>query len=286
MVRLEARRTGAIRYLPGGFTVGLAVVGTTGMWLLALAGLIGAVIFLPDRPWPARLSFVALCGAAIPAVWATRQVVVLRRVRHQVPAALLSQVRHGNLTSVAADDSRPLRPVGMTVDEVVARTDALVGRLSAIPSVRIFQGVQPPGAARPVATHAVSAGRLLILVDSVAWPPGSYRTDATGRVRCDGQYIGQSVQALTMGVRSCRALLPRTHRVFAYVVVHPVGSGEYTLPGDTKLVHWTLADRLSRELEGRVVREPATVSRHTIAALTASPAPTPAVSPAGEGGSS
>lgn len=271
MVRLDARRTGAIRYLPGGFAVGLTVAVMIGAWALALAGVLGVVTFLPDLDWTTRLWVIALCGVTLLAVWATRQVLAFRRIRHLVPMPMLHQLRHGDLAAVAADDSRPLRPVGMAVAEVVARTDALLGRLSAIPSVRIFQGVRPPGAPRPVASHAVSAGRLLILVESVAWPPGDYRTDATGRVRCDGQSIGQSIEALRDGVRTCGALLPRTHQVCAFVVVHRVGDGEYTLPQDTRYVRFMLADDLAGTLEARITREPARVSRHTIAVLTAPP---------------
>ncbi|HZN77208.1 MAG TPA: hypothetical protein VFC00_36745 [Micromonosporaceae bacterium] len=259
--------TGAVRFAPGRLAVVLAVTGMTVAWLVALGGLVGLLGWLDHLGWPAPTPLVLLCGAAAPAVWATLKVVTFTRVRSQVPDPVLRQRWYGDLASVAADEDRSLRSVGVALTDVVARTDALLGRLIAIPSVRIFQGVRPRGATRPVAPHAVCAGRMLILVESVAWPPGRYRMDATGRVRCDGQYIGQSTRSLKTAIKDCRLLLPRNHQVSAFVVVHRTAHGSYTLPPETKELGWALADELPRELQARLARHPSTVSRHTIAAL-------------------
>jgi hypothetical protein len=258
----------AVRFAPGRLAVVLAVTGMTVAWLLVLGGLVGALGLVGHLGWPTETPLVLLCGAAAPAVWATAKVITFTRVRAQVPDPVLMQRRYGDLASVSADEHRSLRPVGLAVADVVARTDALLGRLVAIPSVRIFQGVRPRGATRPVAAHAVSAGPVLILVESVAWPPGRYRMDATGRVRCDGHYIGQTTRPLSAAVQNCRLLLPRSHHVSAVVVVHRTARGNYTLPPQTEELGWALADELPRELQARLARHPSTVSRHTIAALS------------------
>lgn len=279
MVQLEERAT-AVRFQPGGWELGLAVAGMIGAWSLVLGGLIGiiGIIATLSNPWPGVALLAVLCLASATAVWATRQVVALRRVRAQVPEPLLRQRQYGDLAAIEADEGRPLRPVGMAISEVVGRTDALLSKLIAIPSMRIFRGVRPPGAGRPVATHAVSAGRQLILLESVAWPPGSYRMDPTGRVCCDGEYIGQTIRSLSGSVSTCRGLLPRSHQVSALVVVHRTGPGDYALPAGGKELGWALADDLPRELQARLGRQRSTVSRHIIAALTEVPAATSAFS--------
>jgi hypothetical protein len=271
MVQPFERPDVAVRFRPGRLALALAIVGMTVAWLVVLGGLVGVLGLLDHPALPAPTPLVLLCGAAAPAVWTTYKVVSFVRVRAKVPDPLLERRTYGDLTPVAVDDSRPLRPVGVAVADVVARTDALLERLTTIPSVRIFQGVRPRGATRPVA-HAVSAGPLLILVESVAWPPGRYQMDATGRVRCDGQYIGQTTRLLSASVQACRALLPRSHQVSAFVVVHCTAPGSYTLPPESEELGWALADELPRELQARLARHPSTVSRHTIAALTGVPA--------------
>jgi hypothetical protein len=205
------------------------------------------------------------------ATWLSHWAVRVRRVRARVPAALLDQRRYGDLTPDQSADppagTRSLRPIAVTAAEVAARTDHLLGELTANPSVRIFRAVRAAGSPTPV-THAVSAGRLLILVESVAWPPGRYQMDATGRVRCDGRYIGQSTSTLVAAVHGVRRRLPRTHRVSALVVVHRTDSGGYALPPPTRYLSWTLADESVRELGDRLGRQPRAVSRHTVGTLT------------------
>jgi hypothetical protein len=102
----------------------------------------------------------------------------------------------------------------------------------------------------------------------VAWPPGRYRIDATGRVRCDGQYIGQTVRSLSAAVRAYRTLLPRRHQVRALVTVYRFTDDDYVLPSGTHDVGWVLADDLLREVKALLAPHLSTVSRHTVAALT------------------
>ena len=81
----------------------------------------------------------------------------------------------------------------------------MLGELPAGPGVRIFQGVRPAAAEDlPRIPHAISAGRRLILIESVAWPPGRYQARADDRIHCDGTYIGQSV--LPPGNEKCQAI--------------------------------------------------------------------------------
>jgi hypothetical protein len=262
------QQTRAIRYLPSRLSVGVAVGGMILAWLVVLGGLAGTVVFLSRLGFVAVLPLALMCGGTGPAISATRRVLLLRRIRAKVPARLLRQRRHGDLTEITNDQNRPLRPVGTTVADVVTRTDALLGPLTALPGVQIFEGVRLPGVSRPAASHAVSAGRLVVLVESVAWPPGQYRMDATGRVRCDGQYIGQTVRSLSAAIRAYRALLPRTHQVCALITVYRAADGDYVLPSGTKDLRWILADDLLRDLHTLLTPHLSTVSRHTIAALT------------------
>jgi tetratricopeptide (TPR) repeat protein len=256
-----------VRYLPSRLGAGLAVTAMISAWLATLGGFVGAAVALAGVGWPALMALLVLVGAAGPALCATRQVASLRRVLIRVPAPLLHQRLHGDLVAVGADVCRPLRSVGTDTADVLGRTDELLGRLTSIPSVRIFRGVRPAEATVPLVGHAVSAGRRLVLVESVAWPPGEYRLDPAGLVRCDSRYIGQTTQPLATAVQACRRALPRSHRVEALVVVHQSGSGRYALPAATPELGWVFADELAGHLRTKLLRQPGTVSRHIIAAL-------------------
>jgi hypothetical protein len=122
------------------------------------------------------------------------------------------------------------------------------------PGVHIFQGVRPAAAEElPRIPHAISAGRQLILVESVAWPPGQYQARADGRIDCDGTYIGQSVLPLVNAVRYRRDALPRGHRVGALVVVYPTAEGGLALPATVaEEVAWTRACDAARALRARL----------------------------------
>src|SRR5690242_4417228 len=113
---------------------------------------------------------------------------------------------YGSLDTVTDSERRGLRPIGMTAREVAAGTGVL---LRAVPGVLVFQGVRPAAGELPRIPHAISAGRRLILVESVAWPAGRYRQRADGRIHCDGMYTGQSVLPLVSAVRYWQATLPR-----------------------------------------------------------------------------
>jgi len=137
------------------------------------------------------------------------------------------------LDSVTDSERRPLRPIGASVHDVATRTGRLLGGLAGMPGVRVFEGVRPVGFELPAIPHAVSSGSDLLLVDSVAWPPGSYALDADGGVRCDGVYIGQSIHPLLATVRRLRRVARSRRRIAAVVIVHPCASGPLTLPERT-----------------------------------------------------
>jgi len=236
--------------------LGLTVISGVLAWALTVGGLVTSHEVV-DLAVP--LAF------AIVAVVATRHYVALRRTA-ALAAFPADRRTYGDL-SAADDDHRALRPVGVGCREVAAQTDEVLAGLTEIPSVRIFRGIRPTGARRSVAAHAVSAGRLLVLVESVAWPPGSYSVNAAGRVCCGEHPIGQSTGPLAAAVRALRVVLPLSHRVTAVVAVRR-GPGSYQLPADTRLVSWVFADELAGRLHAQLKRYPRTVSRHTIAALT------------------
>jgi hypothetical protein len=147
---------------------------------------------------------------------------------------------HGSLARIVDTERRPLRPIGTTANDVARRTGELLAGLLRLPGVRLYQGVRLAG--HPPLPYALSAGPRVVLVDAVAWPPGSYATGAAGTVYCGGVYIGQSAGPLLGAVRRLRRLQPRGHRVSAVVVVHPSVAGRLDLPAPTGAeVTWTRA---------------------------------------------
>jgi len=134
----------------------------------------------------------------------------------------------GTLDSLTDEEGRALRPIGMSVREAADRTGALLHPVAEHPGVRLFVGVRVAPAA-PRLGFAVSTASHLLLVESVAWPSGSYAVTADGGVHCDGTFIGQSVRPLLASVRLVRRLVRRL-TVGAVVVVHPSDAGPPSLP--------------------------------------------------------
>ena len=259
-----------VRYLPGRGALAFAVAVTFAAAWLIFAGLVGVTASLM-RAGPFDLPALAiLCGGLGPARLGIERLADIRRIRARVRPAQLSRRQHGDLARTAAEEHRALRPVGVDRADVLQRTDALLERLLDIPSVRLYRGVRLGGAREAVAGHAVSAGRLLLFVESVAWPPGRYAMDATGRIRCDGQAIGQSAGPLVRAALAFGRLLPRNHRVRSIVVVYRSGAGRYTLPADSRDLGWVYAEDVAERLTAVLARHGRTVSRHTVAALSLS----------------
>jgi hypothetical protein len=157
----------------------------------------------------------------------------------------------GTLDSLTDEEGRSLRPIGMSVREAADRTGALLHPVADHPGVRLYAGVRVAEGA-PRIGFAVSTASHLLLVESVAWPSGSYTVAADGCVLCDGTYIGQSVHPLLGSVRLLRRLVRRLV-VGAVVVVHPSGSGSPSLPprspgGILWLPPSTVRSHLSRRL--------------------------------------
>jgi hypothetical protein len=174
---------------------------------------------------------------------------------------------HGSLSHITDSERRALRSIGTTAREVADRTDALLADLLAVPGVSIFQGVRLTASA-PRIPHAVSAGHQLFLVESVAWPPGRYCATATGRVYCDGAYIGQSAGPLLQAVGHWRRCLPRGHHVCALVVVHGAGEGDLVLPRPTgRTLSWVGAKHATQEIRLRLTPGPLPFSKHIVQAL-------------------
>jgi hypothetical protein len=196
-----------------------------------------------------------------------------RRIAASVPSPLLNRRCHGTLEIITDSEQRSLRPIAATAQEVAAQTGELLAALIAIPCVRIFRGVHPAALSQPLISHAISAGREVVLVESVAWPSGRYETSANGAIHCDGTYIGQSAGPLMSAVQCWRAILPRGHCVTAMVVVHPAVDGDIALPaavpGD---LAWALAQDAARDLRQLILRGRQAVSRSAVAALLAATA--------------
>jgi hypothetical protein len=231
---------------------GIAAVATG--WLLALGALIGTVAVVPrmgrDRT--------------------ARHVITAWRARAAMPQPLLEQRYHGSLDVITDSERRSLRPIAATAYDVAVLTGELLADLLVIPGVRIFRGVRAAGTALPLIPHAVSAGRQLVLIESVSWPPGCYETAADGHVHCDGTYIGQSARPLTATVRHWRESLPKSHHVSAVVVVHAAAEGQVTLPAATPGdLAWVRAEDAVRDVRQRILCGRQDTSRDLVAALVA-----------------
>jgi hypothetical protein len=175
---------------------------------------------------------------------------------------------HGSLESITDSERRGLRPIGMTAYEAAVLTGALLAELFAVPGICIFQGVRSTTADLPRIPHAVSAGRHIILVESVAWPPGRYVVTAGGRIHCDGAYIGQSMHPLMNAVRHWREILPAGHRVKGLVVVHPTAEGCLGLPAAGRRdIVWVHAAEAVGEIRTHLPRGRQLASISAVAAL-------------------
>jgi hypothetical protein len=179
----------------------------------------------------------------------------------------------GTLDEITDSERRALRPIGVSAHEVAVRTGELLASLLTLPSVQIFRGVRTAADGVPPIPHAISAGRRVILVESVAWPPGRYQVGRDGRIHCDGVYIGQSVRPLIGTVCHWRQLLPRGHRVSALVVVHPTSQGKLLLPGAIERdLAWARPCDAVREIRACLPLDRVPVSTKAVAALSAATA--------------
>lgn len=190
------------------------------------------------------------------------------------PGPFLGHPCHGSLDAITDSERRALRPIGTTAHAVATRTSALLAGLPLLPGMRIFQCLRPAAAGLPLVAHALSAGRALLLIESVAWPPGRYDCGPDGAVHCDGVYIGQSVRPLLGAVAHWRQALPEGHQVSALVVVYPAGDGEQVLPsGQLAGLTWSPAVRAAELIGARLPGGGPPVSLPAIAALAAATLP-------------
>jgi hypothetical protein len=186
------------------------------------------------------------------------------------PPALSDGRWHGSLDSVTDTERRALRPIGTTAYEVAVRTGALLAELLALPGIQIFQGVAQATADTPCIPHAISVGRQIILVESVAWPPGRYAARTEGRIYCNGAYIGQSMRPLKHAVRHWQETLPPGHRVSGLVVVHPTEEGDLRLTDTAaRNIAWVRAVNAVGEVQAHLPRRHQSASIKAVAALIA-----------------
>ena len=196
------------------------------------------------------------------------------RMSTMMAFALLASRRqriHGSLDSIIDSDRKSLRPIAATAHEVALRTSELLAGLAAIPGVRIFHGVHRAGGELPVLPHAVVAGRRLLLIESVAWPPGCYEIARDGEINCDGVYIGQSVRPLTAAVSYWRAAVPKGHQVSALVIVHAAKEDEILLPAAPADAPIALvrAGNVCQVIQQQLRSGRQSISRHLVATLIA-----------------
>lgn len=256
-----------------GFAWRAGVAAESVAWLVTVAALAVVTVRVGTGGWDASLSWLVLCGSGPSAVWVARRVRAARDARALLPPDVLERRYHGSLAVIRDTERRSLRSIGASSYDVAARTGVLLAGLTAVPGVRIFLGVRPAGTHLPPTPHAVSAGRHLVLVESVAWPPGCYQVAASGEVLCDDVYIGQSVRPLRDAVRHWRRSLPRGSRVTARVVVHPPYGAKVALPrGADGDIGWLLAEEAEADIRQYISTDRRPPHRSTVAALVSATA--------------
>jgi hypothetical protein len=259
----------ALRHRPARLNLVAGVLVSLMCWTITVAGLIIVVFLTPGIAWSHATGLVLLTLAPLCATYATRYVVSTIRLRAALPAEVCDRRLHGTLDFRSDGYVRPLRSIGVGCANVAAQTGALLTSLIGKPNVHVFHNIRATGGQRPVLAHAVAAGRTVVIVGSAAWPSGNYSVDPDGRLRCDGQPIGQSVDMVSESVRHWRAILPPSHRVWAMVVVHRTDPGQYTLPsGHANAIAWTDPDNAVRAL-GQSLPIGRNISPRALAALAA-----------------
>ena len=140
-----------------------------------------------------------------------------------------------------------------TAYEAAACTDCILVGLIAIPGLWIFRGVRTATLDQPLIPHALAAGRRLILIESVAWPPGRYESLADGRICCDGTYIGQSAAPFLAAARQWRKALPVDHQVSAVIIVHGGAAADISLlAAADRALAWVRAENAVLEVRRRL----------------------------------
>lgn len=168
----------------------------------------------------------------------------------------------------ADNPAPPLRSIGPNSRTVADRTHAQLAAPAADAGA-VFFGAVRLSVAPAMAAPAMVAGRLVVFVATVHWPPGCYAIGGDDRVYCDGVYTGQSVGPLRDALAQWRARLPWRHQVAAMVIVHPYGPGSYDLPSsDGAELEWAMADVALDRLRDRL-RHGGRPSRRAVRALAA-----------------
>lgn len=103
--------------------------------------------------------------------------------------------------------------------------------LSRLPGVRMFHGLSLPGSVFADIDHAVLRGNRLVLVESKAWLPGTYRTNANGTLSRNGQRFRGGSSNLDTALAAYRELLPYLE-IRGAIVIYPNRPGEVTVDED------------------------------------------------------
>jgi hypothetical protein len=257
-----------VPFLPSRRGIVAAALLTISVWAGAALGLVFVVSAMSRVSWLYAIAATTVAALPVAGVQSVRWLRQALRLRASVTDEVIARRYHGRRAGqTSASEPSALRPVGITATEVATRTGELLAALLDVPSVRIFSGIGPISADAVSVSHAVAAGRTLVLVESVAWPAGRYDLDAQRRVVSDGTWIGQSAEPLARTVAAWRAVLPRTHRVSGLIVVHTSGGGAVELaPRRFADVAMVDAAGFRPEIRSALPARPS-VSRHSMAAL-------------------
>lgn len=194
-----------------------AQLATTLLWLgTAIAALSAAVGFFEamarvlagdaEPPWVhivRAIGALAVAALGLLAWWGLRprnrrmrlERMLQRLADESAPPADSEEQRFGEPGGTALTRSAPgVNPVRRRFAEQLV--GEALEQLARIPGARIVHGVRLPGGDPGVATisHAVLAGRRLVLVDAELRAPGEYAVDARGALTRDGAPLPQTVE--------------------------------------------------------------------------------------------
>src|SRR5699024_1450072 len=141
--------------------------------------------------------------------------------------------------------------------------------LSRLPGVRMFHSLALPGSVFADIDHAVLRGNRLVLVESKAWLPGTYRTTEDGVLSRNGQRYRGGASNLDSAVAAYLEILPHLE-IRGAIVIYPNRNGRVDIAEDS--VDTDIATPMTPEVFVRdtgswLATEPATVDIPTFRSM-------------------
>lgn len=192
------------------------------------------------------LTLALTCGVSF---WVARRLLNIVRAQRAFDAEFGTGVVHGDAGQESEQWSERLT------------AELLTGYHARLPGVRVFHGLALPGSVFADIDHAVLRGHRLVLVESKAWLPGTYRTTDSGALSRNGQRFRGGSSNLDTAVAAYRELLPHLE-VRGAIVIYPNRMGDVAVAEDsatTSTVVPMTPEGFVRDTGGWLATQPATV---------------------------